>query len=95
MIKVIVQRKGNGDTKEYRRHNLIDIIIMYVGAALLLGFTLACMISRLHLLALLFLALSFIFFSKGLEWDRQNLLIEFVVDLSQALTENSEEGGTK
>ena len=92
MIKVIVQRKSNGDTKEYRRHNMIDIIIMYVGAALLLSIMLACMLSRLHLLALFFLAISFIFFSKGLEWDRQNLLIEFVVDLSQALNEKEQKG---
>ena len=49
--------------------------------------------SKLELLKVCFLSYSYIFFAKGREWDRQNLLIEFVVDLSQALTEKTEEGG--
>lgn len=93
MIKVIVERKSTGDTKEYRRHYLIEIVIMYVAAAVYAALMIAVVLWREYMLALCFLSYSYIFFAKGREWDRQNLLIEFVVDLSQALTEKTEEGG--
>ena len=91
MIKVVVERKSTGDTKEYRRHYLIEIIVMYVAAAVYASLMIATALWWQYTLALFFLACSYIFFSKGREWDRQNLLIEFVADLSQALTEKEKE----
>ncbi len=91
MIKVIVERKSTGDTKEYRRHYLIEIVIMYVAAAVCAALMIAVVLWREYMLALCFLSYSYIFFAKGREWDRQNLLIEFVVDMAEAMMENEKE----
>lgn len=93
MIKVVVESKSRGDKEEYRHHKRIVIVIMYVAAAVYAALMIAVVLWREYMLALCFLSYSYIFFAKGREWDRQNLLIEFVVDLSQALTEKTEEGG--
>lgn len=92
MIKVVVERKSTGDTKEYRRHYLIEIVIMYVAAAVCAALMIAVVLWREYMLALCFLCYSYIFFAKGREWDRQNLLIEFVVDMAKAMMENEKEG---
>ena len=92
MIKVVVERKSTGDTKEYRRHYLIEIVIMYVAAAVCAALMIAVVLWREYMLALCFLCYSYIFFAKGREWDRQNLLIEFVADMAEAMMENEKEG---
>lgn len=92
MIKVVVESKSRGDKEEYRHHKRIVIVIMYVAAAFHLVVTLASCLSRQFMLALVFLCYSYIFFSKGRELYRENLMIEFLVDMAEAMMENEKEG---
>lgn len=91
MIKVVVESKSRGDKEEYRHHKRIVIVIVYVAAAFYLVLTLASCLSNQFMLALFFLTISYIFFSKGRELYRENLMIEFVVDMAEAMMENEKE----
>ena len=91
MIKVVVERKSTGDTEEYIHHKKWVSVIAYAVAVVNAMVMVACLFSREFVLGLLCLLCSWIAFSKGRELERLNLLIEFVVDLSQALTEKEKE----
>ena len=91
MIKVIVESKESGITEEYRQYKQSEIWTMYA-LTIIFGvcFIGTCM-AKQYEIGLLFLIGSYSCFSKGRDMSRQNLLIDFVVDLSQALNEKDGE----
>lgn len=87
MIKVIVEHKETGVKEEYRKYKESEIWLEYsLAIILVMVFVAYCIIRRFEV-AVIFLGLSYLCFSKGREMSRQNLLIDFIVDLSQALNE--------
>lgn len=95
MIKVVVERKSTGDTEEYIHHKKWVSVIAYAVAVVNAMVMVACLFSREFVLGLLCLLCSWIAFSKGRELERLNLLIEFVVDMTQALNEQNEKEDAK
>ena len=91
MIKVIVQSKKSGNTEEYRQYKQSEIWTMYALSIILGVCFIGTCIAKQHETALLFLIGSYSCFSKGRDMARQNLMIDFIVDLSQALNEKDGE----
>lgn len=91
MIKVIVQNKESGNTEEYRQYKQSEIWTMYALAIILGVCFIGTRIAMQYEICLLFLIGSYSCFSKGRDMARQNLLIDFIVDLSKALNEKDGE----
>lgn len=85
MIEIIVERKSTGDKEKYRHHKRSTIIIMYLSAVFYVLLTAVYGLTKQYMLAWCFLILSYVFFSKGRELQRENLIIEFVVDMAEAI----------
>lgn len=91
MIKVIVQSKESGNAEEYRQYKQSEIWTMYALAIILGVCFIGTCIAKQYEIGLLFLIGSYSCFSKGRDMSRQNLLIDLIVDLLQALNEKDGE----
>ena len=93
MIKLVVEQSNTGKVEEYYYHKKWEYIAQYALAAFNIGVMIVCIFSKDYLLALYCLAMSFFCASKGRELERENLIIEFVAELSTTTKDKDEKGG--
>ena len=93
MIKVTVNRNNTDETKDFFYHERWEIVFQYIIAALEIVLMAISLFSFKDIpLAMFCLLFSFESAQKAKELKRENLLIDFVVDLSQALNEKEQKG---
>lgn len=94
MIKVIVNRKDTDETEEFFYHERWEFVIQYMVAVIQIVFmAFSVFLLKDFPFAMVCLLFSFESYSKVKELKRENLMIDFVVDLSQALNEKEKKGG--
>lgn len=94
MIKVIVSRKNTDETEEFFYHERREFVLQYLIAAVQIVFmAIFAFLFKDFIFAMICLLFSYDSYSEVKRMKRENLMIDFVVDLSQALNEKEQEGG--
>lgn len=89
---MLIENKETGDVERFYYHPKWEIIFWYVIAALYLVCIVSCVIVKDYFLAFLNLGLSYMSYSKTKELKKENLMMDFFMDLAKnAETEDKTE----
>ena len=94
MIKVTVNRNDTDETEDFFYHERFEFVFQYLIAAIQIVFmAVFAFLYKDFVFALICLLFSYESYSEVKRTKRENLMIDLVVDLSQALNEKEKKGG--
>lgn len=94
MIKVTINRKDSDETEDFFYHERFEFFFQYLIAAIQIVFmAVFAFLLKDFIFAMICLLFSYESYSEVKRMKRENLMIDFVVDLSQALNEKEKKGG--
>jgi hypothetical protein len=94
MIKVTINRKDSDETEDFFYHERFEFFFQYLIAAIQIVFmAVFAFLFKDFIFSMICLLFSYDSYSEVKRMKRENLMIDFVVDLSQALNEKEQEGG--